>query len=89
MIVRHDNKKVDVVDASCPIRTCFRLGQDKGSFVQGRGYTNYHKAQKWVCMRRHLHGCPTEWVCEACRYGQLPLTLRCRNCGSAKPNTTQ
>jgi len=57
-------KKVDVSHKDCPKRECFWLGFDKGSFVPGRGYTNYHTDSKGkqieypVCMRRYLHGCP-------------------------------
>ena len=61
-IKQSDGKKieVDVSDKSCATATCFSLGQDKGTFVQGRGYTSYHAKPRWVCMRRHLHGCPTK-----------------------------
>lgn len=58
MIIKMDGKKVDVCDRNCVSKKCFWLGQDKGTFVQGRGYTSYHKTPRWVCMRRHLHGCP-------------------------------
>jgi hypothetical protein len=44
----------------CQFRSCFRPGEDKGSFVQGRGYVSYHKVPKKVCMTRHLHGCPLD-----------------------------
>ena len=55
-----DGKKalVDVRADEFPKLNCYRLGQDKGPYSPGRGYTSYHKTPKWVCMRRHLHGCP-------------------------------
>lgn len=45
-------------DALCPRRACFRPGEDKGTYVQGRGYTSYHKQPIPCCMTRLLHGCP-------------------------------
>ena len=55
-----DGKKalVDVSQKECPKLNCYQLGQDKGPYSPGRGYTSYYKTPKWVCMRRHLHGCP-------------------------------
>ena len=55
-----DGKKalVDVRAEECPKLNCYRLGQDKGPYSPGRGYTSYYKVPKWVCMTRHLHGCP-------------------------------
>ena len=65
--VKIDGRKVDVADRRCAERDCFQLGFDKGTFVQGRGYTNYHAKERPVCMTRHLHGCPTNSVCPKCR----------------------
>lgn len=66
-----DTKGIDVVDADCPFRPCFALGFDKGSFVQGRGYTSYHPGgPRPVCWTRHMNGCPTagvHLVCGDCR----------------------
>ncbi len=67
MLVRIGKHRVDVVDVKCKDRDCFQLGFDKGTFVQGRGYTSYHKKELPVCMRRHLHGCPHPSVCPGCR----------------------
>ena len=55
-----DGKKalVDVRVEECPKLNCYQLGQDKGTYSPGRGYTSYYKKPKWVCMTRHLHGCP-------------------------------
>jgi len=58
---------VDVLDEKCPSRPCFQFGFNKGTFVQGRGYTSYYDKERPVCMRRHLHGCPTNSVCPKCR----------------------
>lgn len=73
MLVKIDRRMVDVSDRECATRACFRLGFDKGSFSQGRGYTSYHtdakgrRVEKPVCMTRHLHGCPANSVCSTCR----------------------
>jgi hypothetical protein len=74
---------VEVVDALCAKRTCFNLFQDKGTFVQGRGYTSYHAKPQWVCGRRHLHGCPHVAVCTKCRVLALELQKVCSHCGGA------
>ena len=72
MKIKHDGLTVDVVDAKCFDRPCYRLGFDKGSFVQGRGYTKYHRDAKGktveypVCYTRYLHGCPTNSGCPLC-----------------------
>lgn len=55
-MVKIDN--VDVSDKFCIARTCFHVGEDKGSFTVGRGYTSYHAKPVLVCMTRHCHGCP-------------------------------
>jgi hypothetical protein len=57
---------VDVSYKSCAKKSCFRMMQDKGTFVQGRGYTQYYKNPQWVCGTRHLHGCPTTSQCRIC-----------------------
>ena len=49
---------VDVCDKDCPSRKCFSLGQNKGPYTPGKGYTSYYDKPKWVCMTRHLYGCP-------------------------------
>jgi hypothetical protein len=71
MMVRckRDGKSVmvDVSYKSCPKKSCFRIGEDKGLFVQGRGYVKYHDKVRLVCFQRHLHGCPTASVCRVCR----------------------
>ena len=73
MMVKIEKRQVNVWDRECPSRECFTLGFDKGSFTQGRGYTSYHtdargrRVERPVCMTRHLHGCPTNSVCEQCR----------------------
>lgn len=73
MLVKIGGRKVEVLEQKCKDRPYFRLGFDKGSFSQGRGYTSYHTDKKGrpiekpVCMRRHLHGCPSNSVCEKCR----------------------
>lgn len=73
MIVTIQRRRVDVARSDCGTRECFRLGFDKGSYTPGRGYTSYHtdakgrRVEKPVCMTRHLHGCPMNSVCSACR----------------------
>jgi hypothetical protein len=85
MNIKISGKSVDVYDAKCATRSCFRLGQDKGVFVQGRGYTKYHAKPRWVCMRRHLSGCPSVGVCanDDCRYVLLEGETVCSHCGTA------
>ena len=66
--VGYDGKKVeaDAYARDCSSRPCFRLGQDKGTFTPGRGYTSYHKKPVWVCMTRHLDRCPDAGTCANC-----------------------
>lgn len=75
MIIKIQDKRVDVCDKECASRGCFSLFSDKGVYVQGRGYVSYHKKERWVCGTRHLHGCPTPSICPKCR------TLSVRNPG--------
>jgi hypothetical protein len=84
MIIKIGKHNVDVSDRECSKVKCFQLGQDKGSFTPGRGYTSYHKKPRWVCMTRHVHGCPTAGVCLDCRTIVNPANLKipCRWCGS-------
>lgn len=42
----------------CWARECLWVGEDKGSYTPGRGYTSYHDKPHPVCTKRHLHGCP-------------------------------
>lgn len=73
MIVKIGRRRVDVSRPDCGSRECFQLGFDKGTYTPGRGYTSYHRdgrgrrVEKPVCMTRHLHGCPSNSVCEECR----------------------
>lgn len=45
-------------DALCLYRPCYVVGEDKGTFSPGRGYTSYHAEPRPVCITRHCHGCP-------------------------------
>jgi len=45
-------------DVLCQWRKCLHKGEDKGHFLQGRGYTSYHREPEYCCMTRLLHGCP-------------------------------
>jgi len=73
---------VDVLDADCADRPCYRFGYDKGSFTPGRGYTRYHTVERPVCMTRHLHGCPANSVCPTCRtVTVLDVGSRCQRPG--------
>lgn len=59
MEVRINGELVSVVDEDCEFRSCFRRGEDKGSFTPGVGYTRYHSGgPRIVCFTRHLNGCP-------------------------------
>ena len=80
MLVKIGEHRVDVVDQQCAKRKCFQLGFDKGSFVQGVGYTFYHAKERAVCMQRFLHGCPTPSICPECRTLQISDVLFCAKC---------
>jgi len=54
-----DSREVDVCDAYCAGRVCLWVVEDKGTFVQGRGYVSYYRTPELVCWTRHLHGCPS------------------------------
>lgn len=49
---------VDVCDKNCPSRPCYQPMPNKGSFINGRGYTSHNENPEWVCRTRHLWGCP-------------------------------
>jgi len=86
MIVKckRDGRKVSVEVSykTCPNKSCFQIGEDKGTFVQGRGYVKYHDKVRLVCFRRHLHGCPTASVCRICHTsypeGEVCTKVDCR-----------
>jgi hypothetical protein len=77
MQIKIQGKMVDVSRKDCGKRDCFYLLQDKGTFVQGRGYTSYHEKPRWVCGHRHLHGCPHGSVCPSCNTINLPGDTVC------------
>jgi hypothetical protein len=85
MIVTIQGKAVDVSRDDCGKRDCFYLFQDKGTFVQGRGYTSYHKKPRWVCGRRHMRGCPNGPACPACNTMGLPGDAVCHYCRKPIP----
>lgn len=89
-----DGRDADVLDDKCCARSCLHIGEDKGTFVQGRGYTSYHKNPWLTCFTRKLHGCPhplPEPESEAVRCCLVPefppagkrppRKQRCRTCG--------
>ena len=89
---------VSTCDRECVFRECLHVGEDKGTFVQGRGYTSYHKTPELVCMTRHLHGCPMEKSkpdpenARCCyrpayfRKGKAPANWQeCSTCGAVSP----
>jgi len=80
MIVKIGEHRVDVKDENCRCRNCYSLGFDKGTFVQGMGYTHYHKKPLPVCWTRHLNGCPHVSVCPQCRTLQVEGVLDCEKC---------
>ena len=53
-----DGRDAAVRDDGCEFRRCLSVGEDKGAFSPGRGYTTYYKKPKLVCFARHNHGCP-------------------------------
>ena len=53
-------------DYWCNFRSCLHKGWDRGPYVQGQGYSSYHKKPIYVCMHRFLEGCPDG-----------PLNFRC------------
>lgn len=53
-----DGRDAAVSNEQCQARSCLHVGEDKGTFVPGRGYTSYHKNPTLMCMTRMLHGCP-------------------------------
>lgn len=46
-------------DDLCLYRDCYCVGEDKGSYSPGRGYTSYHAEPLPICMARMCHGCPS------------------------------
>lgn len=85
MQIKIQGKMVDVSRKDCGKRDCFYLLQDKGTFVQGRGYTSYHEKPRWVCGHRHLHGCPHGSVCPSCNTINLPGDTVCYWCAKEIP----
>jgi hypothetical protein len=82
----------------CWKRSCMQPGVNKGTFVQGRGYTSYHKEPWPVCMENHLRGCPHPMpepdpenarCCSRPSYrrrGNAPVNWKtCENCGAHAP----
>lgn len=90
-----DGRDADVLDKLCAWRPCLQIGEDKGSFTPGVGYTSYHDKPRLVCMTRHCNGCPTPLpepdperarCCPApelatLKRGLIPLKQQCRTCG--------
>lgn len=82
-MILYDKKsklKIDVLDRQCFDRSCFRLGFDRGTFVQGRGYVSYHTEKRAVCMTRFLHGCPCSTICPQCRTLHVEGLKECERC---------
>ena len=91
-----DGRDVHVLDELCELRPCLQVGEDKGNYTPGRGYTSYRKNPPLVCMRRHCHGCPHPLpepdperarCCPApsfppARPGKKPSWQACRTCGA-------
>ena len=48
------------MDRLCPYRDCYSPGENKGTFVQGRGYARYFDKPIPCCMTNLLRGCPAE-----------------------------
>ena len=83
MKVKIGREQVEVLDRLCAKRSCFVRGEDKGTFVQGRGYTSYYDKPRIVCWTRHLRGCPTAFICPApdCRLCHVEQSTACSRCG--------
>jgi hypothetical protein len=88
-----DGRDAATLDGKCAGRPCLNVGENKGFFTIGKGYTSYYKNPPLVCMERHLHGCPSppppmdpERV-RCCRVPDFPKSRgnprkqRCRTCG--------
>lgn len=84
-IIKIGEHKVDVSSRHCgPALPCYWLGFNKGTFVQGRGYTKHHDKPLPVCWTRHLNGCPVVGICLDCRTVYSPahrLEGKCSWCG--------
>jgi len=92
---RGDGRDADVMDHACVGRPCLWIGENKGTYTQGRGYTRYYKKPRLVCWTRHQNGCPhplpefnpeTTRCCPAPtfprpRKGTRPQRQRCQTCG--------
>lgn len=99
MKVKIGGEVVDVLDGLCPLRSCYHRGEDKGTFVQGRGYTSYHRdGPRLVCGQRQYHGCPSPIPpATCCDAPDLPAISvrrpqsrrRCRTCGRWVPTTIE
>jgi len=88
-----DDRDAAVLDDRCQARSCLRIGENKGVFVPGRGYTSYHRNPRLECRQRAMHGCPDQlpWpdpekvrCCPAPSFARPRGTVRrqrCRLCG--------
>lgn len=96
-----DGRPCATLDSLCAYRDCLQIGEDKGTFTPGFGYTHYHAKPKLVCIRRDYHGCPhplpevSPEKARCCpapdfakqRKGFRPLSQRCRLCGTSFSTT--
>ena len=90
MTKRIGGHMVDVASPGCgPELQCFWLGFDKGRFVQGRGYTHYHKTERPVCFTRHQHGCPMAALCRDCNFVANPAAAAAGVCGHCKSSNLE
>jgi hypothetical protein len=72
-MIRTKRGLVDCSSDNCgPHLKCFVIGEDKGTYVPGRGYTSYHKQMALVCWTRHLNGCPSIGKCPRCNTVAAP-----------------
>jgi len=85
-------------DGQCWARPCLVVGENKGNFVKGRGYTSYFKEPKPICTCNYYNGCPHPLPApdpeqaRCCfrpdyrRKGQAPTGQRqCETCGAHAP----
>lgn len=78
----------------CWMRECMWVGEDKGSYSPGRGYTSYHAKPRPVCSTRQNRGCPyplpeanpeNARCCFAPAYKGRGKMRTCETCGAEAP----
>lgn len=90
---RNDGRDCKLQSEKCLGRPCLHLAENKGVFVQGRGYTHYYDNPELVCWTNHRDGCPYPYPepdpekVRCCSVPDFPKatpgvkTQKCRTCG--------